>query len=119
MPLLNGCATITSGSEQEIRVDTGKDQNATCQLRNEEGTWQIQKTPAVVNVKRCNSPLTIQCKKDDKLGAKSLEPGMNAMALGNLPMIGGVVWAMVDVGTGAAFDYPEAVSVPLTAAKGS
>lgn len=109
---LFGCASVTSGHNQSVSVDTGKEQGAMCSLTNDKGTWHVPTTPGSVTVHRAYGDLTVNCKKDDKVGATTVTSSTKGLAFGNIIM-GGVVGAAVDVGTGAAYDYPTTISVAL------
>ena len=46
-----GCATIVTGSSEDIAVQTAPVSGATCVLSNLEGSWKVA-TPAVAHVQR-------------------------------------------------------------------
>ncbi len=111
---LSGCASIVSGANQSLSVDSlskgTKVAQATCTLTNNKGTWFVT-TPGTVTVHRSYDDLSVKCEKD------GLQPGMLAvksstkgMAFGNI-LLGGVIGAGVDAGTGAAYDYPALITV--------
>ena len=111
-----GCASIVSGHNQSLSV-VSKHQDADhsgarCTLMNNKGTW-FATTPGTVTVRRSFDPLTVTCT------AEGIEPGTTkvksttkAMAFGNI-LFGGFIGAGVDVSTGAAFDYPEILTVHM------
>lgn len=112
--LLNSsCATISDGKYQHITVNTGEDTGASCRLANSNGEWVISSTPDVVTVQRDFSELTILCKKGSKMGVISVDSKTKGLAFGNA-LVGGLVGAAVDVGTGSAYDYPDSVNVVLS-----
>lgn len=110
--LLSGCASIVSGTIQPISVDTPGCDGASCQLTNDKGTWYV-KTPASVAISRAYGNLTVVCSKEGFGSATtSVASTTKGMAFGNI-LVGGVIGAGVDMGTGAAYDYPTTISVPL------
>jgi uncharacterized protein YceK len=114
--LASGCASIVSGTNQSISVDTHKKGvpvvAANCKLTNDKGVWYVA-TPGSVTVHRSYDDIAIRCEKDGHdpglLTAKSSTKGM---AFGNI-LVGGVVGAGVDMATGAAYDYPVLLSVEM------
>jgi hypothetical protein len=111
--LLTGCASITTGTNQSISVSTDPEKSATCELSNDKGSWYVPLTPGSVMVHRSYNDLTIVCKKEDKSGSTSIKSSTKGMTYGNI-LLGGIVGAAVDIGTGAGYDYPTMIHVPLT-----
>jgi len=110
--LLSGCASIVSGANQSVSVDTPGCEAASCQLTNSKGTWFV-KTPGSVTVHRAYGNLAVVCSKEGFGSASSsVASSTKGMAFGNL-LFGGVIGAGVDIGTGAAYDYPNLISVPF------
>ncbi len=109
---LIGCASITTGQNQSVSVNTGQHTGATCELANDDGTWYVSSTPGSVTVNRSYSNLNISCKKGEKAGSISVESKTKGMAFGNI-IAGGIVGAAVDAGTGATYDYSINIHVPL------
>ncbi|WP_294248968.1 hypothetical protein [Propionivibrio sp.] len=113
---LVGCASIVNGQNQSISVETRSGEKlslvtgATCRLSNNKGTWFVT-TPGSTTVQRSYEELGVTCEKE------ALEPGLasvksttKAMAFGNI-LFGGIIGAGVDIGTGAAYDYPSLITV--------
>ena len=110
--LLSGCASIISGQNQSLSVNTPGCSPANCQLTNTKGAWFVT-TPGSVVVRRAYENLTVACTKDGYVPvSSSVASSTKAMAFGNI-LLGGVIGAGVDMGTGAAYDYPEVISVAL------
>lgn len=112
--LFTGCAAIVEGTDQTLRVETPGCTGARCKLANEKGIWYVPSTPGSVTVHRAYGALTATCVKE---GVKSdaidsVESTTKGMAFGNI-LLGGVIGAGVDVGTGAAYDYPPVISIPM------
>jgi hypothetical protein len=116
---LTGCASIVTGHNQPISVETRYKgtmvKNAHCKLNNDKGTWFVT-TPGSVTVSRSYGDLHVRCERDP------LEPGLitvksttKTMAFGNI-LFGGIVGAAVDVGSGAAYDYPSLITVEMGSA---
>jgi hypothetical protein len=114
---LTGCASIVSGSNQPISVETqtadGKQLiGANCRLSNDKGTWFIT-TPGSTTVHRSYENLSVQCDKENQpAGFLQVPSSTKAMAFGNI-LAGGVIGAGVDVATGAAYDYPSLILVRM------
>ncbi len=114
--LLSGCASIVSGTNQPVTVDTPGCAAATCKLSNDKGSWAVT-TPGSVVVSRAYGPLTVMCTKEGSAGGTTtVNSTTKGMAFGNI-LFGGIIGAGVDAGTGAAYDYPNTILVPMTCAK--
>lgn len=114
--LLSGCASIVSGTNQSVTVDTPSCAAALCKLTNDKGEWAVT-TPGSVVVHRAYGPLSIICAKEGfTSGVASVNSTTKGMAFGNL-LFGGIIGAGVDMGTGAAYDYPTSIMVPMTCTK--
>jgi len=110
-PLVSGCASIVTGQNQTISVETVGVNDAKCSLANDEGTW-FTTTPGSVTVKRSYSNLNVTCKKDQLTGCTSVKSSTKGMAFGNI-LAGGIIGAAVDCGTGSAYDYPTVIKVDM------
>ncbi len=113
---LTGCASIVSGTNQpltvETRADTGAVAGASCKLSNDKGAWHLT-TPGSTTVNRSFEDLSITCEKPDyKTGLLTVKSSTKGMAFGNI-LLGGVIGAGVDVATGAAYDYPAVITVVM------
>ncbi len=110
--LLSGCATIVSGTQQNLSVDTPEATGAKCQLTDSKGAnWYIENTPGSVKVAKGNGPMNIVCQKDGfKTTSLKLEESLAAPLLGNV-ILGGGVGIIVDAASGAAQNYPEKATV--------
>jgi hypothetical protein len=117
--LLQGCASIVSGQNQSIAVQTvsmsGPVSGALCRLSNNKGSWDLV-SPGTTTVQRSFEALSVRCEKE------GLEPALEtfasatkAMAFGNV-LIGGVIGASIDVSTGAAYDYPGMITITFRGA---
>ncbi|MDN8617616.1 hypothetical protein [Variovorax ginsengisoli] len=111
-----GCASIVGGTNQSISVATqnaaGPVAGASCKLENDKGVWFVT-TPGSTTVHRAYGDLKVNCDKDGhEPGVASAKSTTKALAAGNI-LFGGVIGAGVDVATGAAYDYPELITVVL------
>ncbi|HRP95585.1 MAG TPA: hypothetical protein PL143_04990 [Rhodocyclaceae bacterium] len=114
--LSTGCASITTGHNQSLSVETRADgrpvAGAHCKLENDKGTW-FATSPGTVVVRRSYNDLNVRCEKDGhEPGITAAKSSTKGMAFGNI-LFGGVIGAAVDVGSGAAYDYPSIISVEL------
>jgi hypothetical protein len=114
MVLLTGCASIVSGTSQAISVETkykGESvSGANCKLENGKGVFFVT-TPGTVTIHKAYADLLVTCEKMDvPEGLARVKSTTKAIAFGNI-LIGGVIGAGVDAGTGAAYDYPQLISV--------
>lgn len=113
---LAGCASIVGGSNQVISVESRKGvdvvSGAACRLVNDKGTWFVT-TPGTVTVHRAYDDLSIKCEKEGmEPGIVTVKSSTKGMAFGNI-LAGGLIGAAVDMGTGAAYDYPALVTVSM------
>ena len=115
--LTTGCASIVSGTNQSISVETRSTTGemvagANCKLENPKGTWYVT-TPGSVTVHRAYDDLSIYCTKTgEQPGIASAKSSTKGMAFGNI-LFGGLIGAGVDTATGAAYDYPVLITVQL------
>ena len=110
--LFTSCASTMSGSSQNITVSSNV-QGATCTLTNDKGSWTIT-TPgsAVITSSRVNLALT--CVKEGYVdGVASLPSKHKDSATWGNVILGGGVGYIIDRKTGAAFIYPQQVTVDL------
>jgi hypothetical protein len=111
-----GCASIVSGQNQSISV-VSKNQGtelagARCSLANDKGTW-YSTTPGSVTVRRSYNDLVVDCSADGvDRGTVGVKSSTKAMAFGNI-LFGGVIGVGVDTVSGAAYDYPNVVTVQM------
>lgn len=111
----SGCASIVTGHNQSVSVETRSKQSeavasANCKLTNDKGTWFVT-SPGSVSVRRSYSDLLVNCEKaDQEPGVASVKSSTKAMAFGNI-IFGGVIGAGVDIASGAAYDYPTLITV--------
>lgn len=113
--MLSGCASITTGQNQPLSVDTRDQQgkqvaNVACRLVNDKGTYFIN-TPGTVTVQRSYGDMHVNCTKEQlESGVATVKSSTKGMAFGNI-LLGGFIGAAVDAGSGAAYDYPSLLTV--------
>ncbi len=113
LALLSGCASIVNGTSQPLSVTTPSAQGATCSLKNSKGVWYINATPGSTTVHRAYGNLIVKCTKPGWNDAmKVVKSKTKGMAFGNV-LAGGIIGAGVDMGDGAAYDYPAEIVVPM------
>ena len=112
----SGCATITTGQNQSLSVETRAKgvavAGASCQLANDKGVWFVS-TPGSVMVNRAYGDLSVKCTHEKfPPGTMIVRSTTKGMAFGNI-LVGGIIGAAVDVGTGSAYDYPSLITLEL------
>jgi hypothetical protein len=113
---LTGCASIVSGTNQVVSVETlhatGKVDGAVCKLENDKGTYFVT-TPGTVTVHRAYGDMLVKCEKAGiPAGLATVKSSTKGMMAGNL-LFGGVIGAGVDAASGAAYDYPALFQVMM------
>ena len=110
LPLLAGCASIVSGTGQDIVVRS----DPAGAVVSVDGEERPENTPCTVRVDRCSSPHVVQVSKPGfETAERTIDPSMNDWVLGNI-LLGGAIGAIVDLSTGAFYEYaPEEIDVTL------
>ncbi|NNJ93964.1 MAG: hypothetical protein HKP57_04375 [Halobacteria archaeon] len=106
---LAGCATISTGIDQGIRVVTEPGvTGADCTLVDKKNNVAcIPNTPGTTYLSRGNGPATITCNKAGyKSSSQQLEEGIAGATAGNI-IPGGGIGLIVDAASGAAQRYPD------------
>lgn len=115
---LQGCASIVSGSSQVVSVDTPGCAGARCELSNDKGKFFVASTPGTVTLTRSYNNLQVVCNRNDwSSDPLSVASTTKGLAFGNI-LVGGVIGAGVDISTGAAYDYPQLITVPMQCESG-
>ena len=114
---LAGCASVTGGDSQRVHVQAQTTEGAAvdtaeCTLTNDRGSWVVR-TPGEVIVHRSNHSMEVRCRRAAlPEGVVIVESGTRAAVYGNI-LVGGVIGAVIDHNTGAAYEYPERVRVVM------
>ena len=116
--LTSGCASIVSGVNQPVSVVAKSPENvdvagAKCTLTNSKGEWYTT-TPGSVVVHRAYGNMLVNCVHPTYAGVTSVKSVTKPMAFGNI-IFGGVIGAGIDMGNGSAYDYPDMISVSMSA----
>ena len=109
---LTGCASIVTGQNQVVSVETTPHKEASCELSNDKGKWFISSTPGTVTINRSSEDLLVICTKGTLKATHSAKSYTKGMAFGNI-LVGGIIGAAVDCGTGSAYDYPSVINVQM------
>jgi hypothetical protein len=115
MLLLQGCASIVSGTNQVVSVETPGCPASACELTNDKGKWYVNATPGTTTVNRAYGDLTAFCKNGEVTATVAFKSTTKGMAFGNI-LLGGAIGVGVDVASGAAYDYPQTLVVPMSCA---
>lgn len=109
----SACATLTTGTSHNLTVIT-EPPGAVCELRRSDDIiGVVNPTPGTVRISKSSREVTIRCNRDGLPEATtSLQPGFQAMTVGNL-LLGGVVGIVVDAASGAAGTYPSSVTIAM------
>jgi len=110
-----GCSTITQSESQPLSLTAtyeGKPVEASCQLKNDKGSWD-SKAPSNVSVRKSNEDLEVTCKKDGMPDGllKAISRAAGSM-FGNI-IFGGGTGAIIDHNKGTAYDYPDQLPVKM------
>jgi hypothetical protein len=109
---LSGCASVVEGTTQSVAVATPPADGAKCTLENSEGTWFVT-SPGNAQIHKTKNDLHITCKKDGFRDAGiTVAPHFNGATTGNV-IAGGLVGLGVDAATGANYNYPTGIAVPM------
>jgi hypothetical protein len=110
---LSACATVTSGTDHTLLVETDP-AGATCILQRQgSNIGAVNPTPGSVRISKSRNDILVNCEKaDDEATSRTVTAGFQAMTLGNV-LIGGVIGLAADLASGAAITYPDSVKVAL------
>jgi hypothetical protein len=119
LALMPACATVTTGSTQNVTVIT-EPAGAACTLTRDGATLGVVRpTPGTINISRSHRDIGIACQADGRQNASGvLASQLQAMTAGNL-LLGGVVGVAIDAASGASARYPENFTIALPAAQPS
>lgn len=108
--LLTGCASVTHGTTQTVKIETltpsGEPvDGAECKVLNDKSET-VMRSGQSVPVRRSGGNLNIECTHPGQPPASGQATSrVNGGMVGNI-LIGGLVGAAIDSGTGAGFNYP-------------
>lgn len=112
--ILSNCASIASGTDQTITVNTTPE-DAKCRfIREGRIIGEIGSTPGSVLVERLKHDITVECSKPGYQTATFInESGSEGATFGNIILGGGIGWA-IDSASGADNSYDEIMNITLT-----
>ena len=113
LAVVAGCATITTGSDDLVTIDTDPS-GAVCKLtRGDKQIGVINPTPGSLEVPKSQHDLTVRCEREGYLVTEgTIESGFQAMTLGNA-LFGGLIGIAIDAASGAMTKYEEGVKITL------
>jgi hypothetical protein len=115
--LLGGCATVLTGTRQDIQVDS-QPAGAVCTFTRAGERLGSVTTPGSLNIQRNAAPVTVVCTRDDYEEARAVLNARNEMTttgsaiIGGL-IVGGFIATHIDRGSGAANRYDTSLRVEL------
>lgn len=102
---LPGCGTTEPPPRQSIWIETPECAAASCELRNDQGRWTLERTPGRVTVTTSAAPLDVACRADElstSARAPSAMPPVRGGGLAAGAAIGGGAMGAAMVGMGPA-----------------
>lgn len=110
--VMTGCATVVSGTQQSVFIETPHVDGAECKLQDSKhGSWYLPATPGAVTVLKGNGPMNVTCKKSGyQTSTVSADDEFAGATLGNI-ILGGGIGVFVDAASGAAQKYPDKIIV--------
>jgi hypothetical protein len=115
--LLGGCATVLTGTRQDIQVDS-QPAGAVCTFTRAGERLGSVTTPGSLNIQRNAAPVTVVCTRDDYEEARAVLNARNEVTttgsavIGGL-IVGGFIATHIDRGSGAANRYDTSLRVEL------
>ena len=111
--VLQGCASILSGTSQEITINS-EPEGANCSLSRNNVVLRRFETPATFEIKKTKYDLTIKCEHAGYYPETvTVDSEIQGATWGNIILGGGIGWA-IDSARGADNRYADAVLVRLT-----
>ncbi len=111
---LSGCASLTNGSFQNIKIVTTNNldyESTNCVVINEEGQW-IVPSDTKVRIGRDGNPLSISCNNKFQSGITSVEPKFDRQMLAhNLWLDLCIITCLVDAATNSFYSYPYVIDI--------
>jgi hypothetical protein len=110
---LTGCASITTGTTQEITVSTIPP-GADCVFSRETVVLgRVSPTPGTITLDKNHRALEVACSKEGFVDNKgAIRATFQAMTLGNI-IFGGLIGVIVDLSTGATAKYEPEITISL------
>lgn len=118
LQLTAACASIISGTTQDVVVETAPRPGAECTLANGHGTWTVAATPGTTKVHRAYGDLLVNCTHREGDQAATTVPSTTGLPVFGNIILGGLIGITVDLVSGAAWDYPNVIKVDLNQSAG-
>jgi hypothetical protein len=118
LQLTAACASIISGTTQDVVVETAPRPGAECTLANGHGNWTVPSTPATAKIHRAYGDLLVNCTHREGDQASTSVPSKTGLPVFGNILLGGLIGITVDLVSGAAWDYPNVIKVDLTQSAG-
>lgn len=113
--LLSGCASIASGTTQQIAI-TSSPAGATCDLSRQGLSIQKLTTPASAFVQKSKYDISVACSKDGFQPTTQVnKSGVEGWVFGNL-LFGGIIGLGIDLASGAQNHYDTLMNFNLPVA---
>ncbi len=110
--LASGCATIISGTTQEVTVSSDPP-GATCDITRQGANLSSVTTPSSTLIQKTKYDLQVSCAKVGFVTtAVTDKSGVEPWVFGNL-LLGGIIGLVIDLSTGAQNKYDSPVLVQL------
>ena len=117
--LLSGCATMSNGAEQDIKITTKNDKFGFthCILINEEGEWTMDPwsmEPIIIH--RDGNIMNITCQNEKQIGETSVTPSFSSGLLFADLLLDFCIFSCVIDGINNSFhEYPSEITVYMKA----
>jgi hypothetical protein len=109
--VLAGCATVISGTKQNVNVSTNMAERSECVLRDAAGASYSIAAPGRVQVKRGNGPIDVVCNTNGVQGQKTVDENLEPWFFGTILLLWPTI--PVDLLTGAYQRYPDDINVNI------
>lgn len=110
---LAGCASIVSGTSQQIMVNTNPPGVSCRYIREGMVIAQVDQTPAAVTISKTKDDITLKCNKQGYQEATYFNhSGVEQMTYGNM-VIGGALGLGIDSSLGADNHYDDFVNISM------
>jgi len=114
---VSGCASITGGDVQGMRVTTLEKSGeeivgARCKVANDKGAWTVE-TPGEIQVRRSNNAISVTCEKPPLPAGHASVPSVTRDAMYGNILFGGLIGLAIDHSSGAGYEYSTHVSVVM------
>ncbi len=114
--LLSGCASMLQGTNQNITVSTVNDKSSDrtkCNIKNEEGSWQVSPN-AAVSIRRDGNNMDIQCENEKQIGTSNIEPKFDGGYLAlDLVIDACIISCVIDGISNSFYEYPQSAIVSM------